>query len=211
MRLTRKMKSFQNLLILAAVCISKVKSMEGAEGSIPIFVLRRFATDYYSTNGTYYEVSCDNGHHINNTYLVHDRLCVTEEELYRKGIIIIILFLCFHQLLYIACSSSIVPSSGNKTTAVAILDSRTPNITHLKLDTDGQELFKFNETDQPVNNSFCHIASLEVFRGWEQAIQISHSGFSLTRNGSIEVSRSKLEFVIHHTLFYHFIRSTKIS
>ena len=64
--------------------------MEGAEGSIPIFVLRRFASDYYSINGTYNEVACDIDHGINITYLVHDRLCVAEEELYRKGIINII-------------------------------------------------------------------------------------------------------------------------
>ena len=75
------------LVILAVVCISKVKSTEGAEGSIPIFALRRFASDYYTINSTHNEMACDNDHHINNTYLVHDRLCVAEEELYRKGII----------------------------------------------------------------------------------------------------------------------------
>ena len=71
------------LVILAAVCISKLKCMEGAEGSIPIFALRRFDADYYRINGSYDEVTCVKN--INNTYLVHDRLCVTEEELYRKG------------------------------------------------------------------------------------------------------------------------------
>ena len=47
--------------------------------------------------------------------------------------------------------------------------------------------FIFNETKQPVNSSVCHISTLEVYRGREQAIEISHEGFSLSDNGSIEV------------------------
>ena len=38
-----------------------------------------------------------------------------------------------------------------------------------------------------VNSSFCHIASLEVYRGREQAIEISHQGFTLSYGGTIEV------------------------
>ena len=40
---------------------------------------------------------------------------------------------------------------------------------------------------EKVNSSTCNISSLEVYRGREQAIEISHEGFSLTDNGSIEV------------------------
>ena len=47
--------------------------------------------------------------------------------------------------------------------------------------------FGFNGTSQTVNGSFCTISSLEVYRGREQAIEISHQGFSLSDNGSIEV------------------------
>ena len=47
--------------------------------------------------------------------------------------------------------------------------------------------FGFNETNQLVNNSFCNISSLEVYRGREQAVEISHQGFSLGYNGTIEV------------------------
>ena len=49
--------------------------------------------------------------------------------------------------------------------------------------------FGFNGTDQTVNRSYCNISSLEVYRGREQAIEISHQGFSLNDNGSIEVRR----------------------
>ena len=38
-----------------------------------------------------------------------------------------------------------------------------------------------------VNSSFCHISSLEVYQGREQAIEISHQGFTLSNGGTIEV------------------------
>ena len=53
--------------------------------------------------------------------------------------------------------------------------------------TDTSSTFNFNETGKVVNGSFCHIASLEVYRGREQAINISYDGFSLSDNGTIEV------------------------
>jgi hypothetical protein len=46
-----------------------------------------------------------------------------------------------------------------------------------------------NKTDQLVNSSLCHISSLEVYRGRDQAINISDQGFSLSENGSIEVDK----------------------
>ena len=42
------------------------------------------------------------------------------------------------------------------------------------------------EEQDLVNSSICQISSLEVYRGREEAIKISHQGFSLN-NGSIEV------------------------
>ena len=55
--------------------------------------------------------------------------------------------------------------------------------------------FIFNETKQLVNSSFCHIASLEVYRGRGQAIEISHEGFSLNGNGSIEVDNCIINII----------------
>ena len=57
-------------------------------------------------------------------------------------------------------------------------------------------LFEFNETRQSVNSSFCIISSLEVYRGREQAIEISHEGFSLNDSGSVEVKVSSYLFVV---------------
>ena len=42
-----------------------------------------------------------------------------------------------------------------------------------------------------MNNSFCDISSLEVYRGKEQATEISHEGFCLSDDGSIEVGDPK--------------------
>ena len=86
------------------------------------------------------------------------------------------------------CSFSVVPIQSSYLTAIAILGSRTPNVTYLLADSiRTSERFHFNVTDQLVNNSLCHIASLEVYRGREQVINISYNGFSLGDNGTIEV------------------------
>ena len=42
--------------------------------------------------------------------------------------------------------------------------------------------------NRPINSSRCRIASLEVYRGREQAISINYSGFSLGNGSSLEVS-----------------------
>ena len=41
----------------------------------------------------------------------------------------------------------------------------------------------------PVNNSRCHISTLEVYRGRHQAFKISHGGFNLSDNSTIEVTQ----------------------
>ena len=40
-----------------------------------------------------------------------------------------------------------------------------------------------------LNSSTCQISSLEVYRGREQAIEISRQGFSLSDNGTIQVHK----------------------
>ena len=42
-------------------------------------------------------------------------------------------------------------------------------------------------TGQPVRSAFCHISSLEVYRGRNEAINIRHDGFHLNQRGNIEV------------------------
>ena len=60
-------------------------------------------------------------------------------------------------------------------------------------------MLEFNETDQAVNSSLCCISSLEVYRGRQQAIEISYHGFSLSDNGSIEVHKCS-KFYIYSNL-----------
>ena len=66
-------------------------------------------------------------------------------------------------------------------------------------------IFKFNRTDQLMNSSFCHISSLEVYRGREQAIDISHEGFSLSENGSI-----KVKVILNFATYVHMLLSRSI-
>ena len=42
-------------------------------------------------------------------------------------------------------------------------------------------------TSLPVSNSECHISTLAVYRGSEREFKISHDGFILTANSTIEV------------------------
>ena len=42
-------------------------------------------------------------------------------------------------------------------------------------------------TGQPVNSAFCHITSLEVYRGRNETAKINHDGFHLNQRGAIEV------------------------
>ena len=86
------------------------------------------------------------------------------------------------------CSEAIVPTSSLHLTTIAVFDSSSA-ITYLLTRMGNDEMFKINETDQLVNSSLCHISSLEVYRGRDQAIEISHQGFSLSDNGSIKVNK----------------------
>ena len=74
------------LLILATVCMSNVKSVKGGDDEPHLVaVTRRLSHDFYYYNGFSGAFSCDNDLYINVTYLVSERLCVAEEELFRRG------------------------------------------------------------------------------------------------------------------------------
>ena len=91
------------------------------------------------------------------------------------------------------CSHAVVPIGKATLMAIALLDSNASIVTHLRTDSlDQISRFYFNETKQILNNSFCQVASLEVYRGKEQAIEISHDGFSLNDDGNIEVNSIRI-------------------
>ena len=79
------------------------------------------------------------------------------------------------------CSNAVVPVGF---ITIANIGS---NITHLVDSDNSTTRFYFNETSQMLNNGLCHIISLEVYRGKDQATEIRNDGFFTSSNGSIEV------------------------
>ena len=89
----------------------------------------------------------------------------------------------------IGCGVAIVPMNSTFFIPTAAIDSQYSAIITVNDSSKKHVLvFGFNGTNQSVNSSFCSISSLEVYRGIrQQAIEISHQGFSLGDNGSIQV------------------------
>ena len=90
------------------------------------------------------------------------------------------------------CSLAILSSESNSSSglvAVANINSDPMSITHLVLrDKESPERFHFsNETYLVLNNAFCSISKLEVFRSWNQTFEINHNGFSLSGHATVEV------------------------
>ena len=46
--------------------------------------------------------------------------------------------------------------------------------------------------NQPVNGSLCQITSLQVYRGKKHGTKISHCGFSLSNEGTLEVNQNSV-------------------
>ena len=89
---------------------------------------------------------------------------------------------------YVGCSIAIVPIYSTFLVPTTAIDNTYSAITSIvTLSDECVVIFAFNGTNQTVNSSFCNISSLEVYRGRQKAIEISHQGFSLSDNGSIEV------------------------
>ena len=58
--------------------------------------------------------------------------------------------------------------------------------------------------EEQVNSSVCNISSLEVYRGREKAIEISHNGFSLSERATIEVLRHAVLINMANIMFNNF-------
>ena len=93
---------------------------------------------------------------------------------------------------FVECKSFELTPSGNQTLrrlAVIISEGGTATTYNSKQKSTHAKVTSIKNKAH-VNDSSCHIASLEVYRGKEQAIEISHDGFSLGDRGTIEVSHS---------------------
>ena len=153
-------------------------------------VNRRSITDLYSLNSNN-TVTVDNCRPKPN-YLVNEKQCVFDEELF-SGMYANPMVSDVCNINYIiGCRVAIVPLNFiSLIPTAAAIDSQYSAIIALG-DSPKKHVilvFGFNGTNQTVNSSFCNISSLEVYRGRQQAIEISHLGFSLSDNGSIEVRR----------------------
>ena len=62
-----------------------------------------------------------------------------------------------------------------------------------------------NSTHQFVNGSLCQIASLEVYRGRDQIIEISHDGLSLRENGMVKVKSHCILYEVYNILDFSWI------
>ena len=108
-------------------------------------------------------------------------------------------------ILHIGCRFSLAPSKSlnlNHRIAVNIDDRK--NITVLKImgvanfDTDTAIIVYRDQHRQSVSSlSDCQIDNLEVYRGTQQIVEISHAGFSVTNERSIEVTKSVCSLLDH--------------
>ena len=108
------------------------------------------------------------------------------------------ILVCHQFNIVVACSSAIIPAGSTLSkNSTAVLDF--PSISHDSITTlmvadleanVKDAIFIVSETNQSVSSSFCNISGLEVFRGREQAIEISYEGFILNDKGQITVRYS---------------------
>ena len=96
------------------------------------------------------------------------------------------------QSLYTECSFVITPfgDTGLTQRLLLRLEMTGTSTTAQTLNTNEDlvnAIVTFRSREEQVNSSLCQISSLEVYRGRDQAIEISHQGFSLSGSGTIEV------------------------
>ena len=174
----------RKLSIIIVALLNLCTSVQ-AEANCTVSVIRRIVTDVYSLNSNSTVTVSNCGAKPN--YLVNEKQCASDEELF-SGMCAnpMISDVCNHYIKYIiGCDVAVVPiNSTSLLPTAAAIDSQHSAIISFKKHVI---IFGFSGTNQTVNSSFCSISSLEVYRGRQQAIEISHQGFSLGDSGSIEV------------------------
>ena len=85
------------------------------------------------------------------------------------------------------------------TTALVFSDQSGNIFEHLKILVDSSDaaVTVINSKHQFVNGSLCQIASLEVYRGRDQIIEISHNGLSLSENGMVKVKSHTITVLVY--------------
>ena len=165
------------------------------------------STNQFIANSSraYYGICNDS---TGSSFLVSEQRCITNEELIGGNImilntIIIIIVIAYYTGNFnntdcnfaITTREDIVPSIYRSILIISYqeLNNSTVSTNAITVNSQGTDVADavvvLKEQQVQINNnrSFCAISSLEVYRGRDQAIEISHQGFSLGDGGIIEV------------------------
>ena len=85
------------------------------------------------------------------------------------------------------------PSTGNQVDVALRMTASTVGSSGI---TEAVVVFNGTMANQTVSSAACNIASIKVYRGRRQVIEISHKGFSLNERGNIEVSEREKELYL---------------
>ena len=150
----------------------------------------RKTRDHYQPN-TSTNCVCDEG---NNTYLVTEQQCVNNSNFFSGKLSIATSNENIISIMYILteCPFAITPAGEpwpleQRLSVQIIMGNSRMQTFNSTGKTTNATVINTNSTEKLVNSSICNISSLEVYRGREQAIEISHDGFILDNSGSIEV------------------------
>ena len=69
-------------LLLLVVVFAFLSSVQSGDSSVLVSVSRRQSTDVYYYNDSTHGTICDNDNHIDVTYLVSERRCIANEDLF---------------------------------------------------------------------------------------------------------------------------------
>ena len=175
-------------LIWAYLVASVVLASQNNCSTDFVFSVDRKTTDHYQPN-TSTNCVCNEG---NNTYLVTEQQCVNNSTFFSGKLSIATSNENIISIIYILteCPFAITPAGEplqlRLSVHIIMGNSRMQTSNSTGMATNAT-VINTNSTEKLVNSSICSISSLEVYRGREQAIEISHDGFILDNSGSIEV------------------------
>ena len=200
-----EMYSIMTLVLISLLGLNALKN----ETLLVVTVARR-SSDLYlysiaNSSRAYYGICNDS---TGSSFLVSEKRCITNEELIGGNIMILDTIIIIIVIVYytgnfnntdcnfaITTREDIVPSIYRSILIISYqeLNNSTVSTNAITVNSQGTDaadaVVVLKDQQMQINNngSFCAISSLEVYRGRDQAIEISHQGFSLGDGGIIEV------------------------
>ena len=159
---------------------------QGDHTNVTTWVNRRCSRDIYSHSMI--DISHETCENDQTTYMVEEQRCIKNDDIL-KSMHIIIILLWFPNIYPCQCIGC----------RFALNDScyGTSNLTfYMSLKKD----IAIIDVNKSLNISLCQIASLEVYRGNESVTEISHSGFTLTDQNTMQVILWPLSGTGHHNV-----------